>query len=46
MGSSISRRPRAGIELLEGLIEQNTELTAQVNRLTQEIHRKVAPPGG
>jgi uncharacterized membrane protein len=31
-----------GIALLKSLIEQNTELTEQANRLTQEIHRKVA----
>ena len=31
-----------GISLLKGLIEENTKLTEQVNRLTQEIHRKVA----
>ncbi len=31
-----------GIVLLKGLIEENTKLTEQVNRLTQEIHQKVA----
>ena len=31
-----------GITLLKGLIEENTRLTEQVNRLTQEIHQKVA----
>ena len=31
-----------GISLLKGLIEENTKLTEQVNRLTQEIHRRVA----
>jgi uncharacterized membrane protein len=31
-----------GITLLKGLIEENTRLTEQVNRLTTEIHRKVA----
>jgi uncharacterized membrane protein len=30
-----------GIALLRRLLEQNTELTAEVNRLTQAIHRKV-----
>jgi len=34
-----------GIAMLKTLIEQNTELTQQVNRLTKEIHRKVAAPG-
>jgi uncharacterized membrane protein len=34
-----------GIALLQGLIKENTELTEQVNRLTQEIHRKVAAQG-
>jgi uncharacterized membrane protein len=32
----------AGISLLQRLLEENTKLTEQVNRLTQEIHRKVA----
>jgi uncharacterized membrane protein len=32
----------SGISLLEGLIEQNTKLTEEVNRLTREIHAKVA----
>jgi uncharacterized membrane protein len=32
-----------GISLLKGLIEENTKLTEQVNRLTEEIHSKVAP---
>ena len=31
-----------GIELLKTLIQENTTLTAEVNRLTKEIHRKVA----
>jgi uncharacterized membrane protein len=31
-----------GIDLLKSLLEENTKLTAQVNRLTEEIHRKVA----
>ena len=35
-----------GIELLRGLIVQNTELTEQVSRLTREIHQKVAPSSG
>ena len=31
-----------GISLLRGLIEENTRLTEEVNRLTSEIHHKVA----
>ena len=30
-----------GIDLLKGLLRENTELTRQVNQLTLEIHRKV-----
>jgi uncharacterized membrane protein len=36
------RTEEEGIALLKSLIEENTELTKQVNKLTQEIHRKVA----
>jgi uncharacterized membrane protein len=31
-----------GIDLLRTLLQENTKLTEQVNRLTEEIHRKVA----
>ena len=33
---------QSGITLLKRLIEENTALTEQVNKLTQEIHHKVA----
>jgi uncharacterized membrane protein len=35
-----------GIALLKGLLEENTRLTEQVNRLTQEIHGKVVSAAG
>jgi uncharacterized membrane protein len=36
------RTAEDGIDLLQGLIEENTKLTEHVNRLTRDIHRKVA----
>ena len=36
------RTEEEGIALLKGLLEENTKLTEQVHRLTQEIHHKVA----
>jgi uncharacterized membrane protein len=41
-GIEHQRTAEEGITLLRSLIEQNTALTEEVNRLTQEIHRKVA----
>jgi len=36
------RMTQEGVELLKRLIEENTALTEQINKLTREIHRKVA----
>ena len=36
------RMTQEGVELLKRLIEENTELTKQINKLTGEIHRKIA----
>jgi uncharacterized membrane protein len=36
------RTTQEGVDLLKRLIEENTALTEQINRLTREIHRKVA----
>jgi uncharacterized membrane protein len=35
------RMTQEGVELLKRLIEENTALTEQINKLTREIHRKV-----
>jgi uncharacterized membrane protein len=35
-----------GIALLRSLIEENTRLTTEVNRLTEEIHQRVAADAG
>jgi uncharacterized membrane protein len=36
------RMTQEGVDLLKTLIEENTALTQQINKLTREIHRKVA----
>jgi hypothetical protein len=35
-----------GIAMLRSLIEENTRLTTEVNRLTAEIHDRVAADAG
>ena len=36
------RMTQEGVELLKKLIEENTTLTEQINKLTREIHHKIA----
>ncbi len=40
-GLERQRTADEGIELLKSLLQENTELTKQVDRLTREIHHKV-----